>query len=379
MARTVAICGHCAAPLRIPILHSLSAVQTEAASSVTGVSTDQGSRLSLAGAVCAAARQPTCIHDQCGDAVNAVPNELETQLVLERDASNRATSSHTGRSARWFATHLPLLWSVVVGGLIVWGMGAHLERYITPDRGVGYWLGITGGSMMLLLLLYSARKRARWLRWMGGIPQWFRFHMMLGVVGPLLVLFHANFSLGATNSNVALFSMLLVAGSGVIGRYIYTRLHARLDGREEGLEELQAAAERIRSQTTNLAFLPQVLDAIDGEERWLGRPEEGPIGRFLHVFTAGARAALARWRLHRLINRAVAGAMAQDAQLLAADARRVGVAVRAYADRRLDARRRVAEYRLYARLFSYWHVLHIPLFFMLLLAGIAHIIAVNIY
>ena len=276
-------------------------------------------------------------------------------------------------------THWPIVWSVVVAGLIVWGMNAHLERYIAPERGIGYWLGITGGSMMLLLLVYSARKRAHWLRWIGGIPEWFQIHMVLGVVGPVLVLFHANFQLGATNSNVALFSMLLVAGSGVVGRYIYTRLHAHLDGREDTLEELQGVAERIRSQTTSLAFLPGVLDAIDREEQKLANPGEGPIGRFLHVFTAGARAALARWRLHGLINRAVARAAADDSPSVSSHARRVGLAVRAYADRRLDARRRVAEYRLYARLFSYWHVLHIPLFIMLLIAGIAHVIAVNLY
>jgi hypothetical protein len=275
--------------------------------------------------------------------------------------------------------HLPMLWTLVVTALIVWGMTAHLERYIAPERGVGYWLGIVGGSMMLLLLLYSARKRAHWLRWMGGIPEWFQFHMVLGVVGPVLVLFHANFQLGATNSNVALFSMLLVAGSGVIGRYIYTRLHAHLDGREDSLEELQAVAERIRSQTTSLAFLPGVLDAIDREEQRLANPSEGPISRALHVFTAGMRAAMARMRLHRLINRALARAIGDGSPSVSGHARRIGVAVRAYADRRLDARRRVAEYRLYARLFSYWHVLHIPLFFMLLIAGIAHVIAVNIY
>jgi hypothetical protein len=292
-------------------------------------------------------------------------------------ASNRATTSNPSQAPH--ATHWPILWSLVVAALIVWGMNAHLERYLAPDRGVGYWLGITGGSMMLLLLLYSARKRVHWLRWMGGIPAWFQIHMVLGVVGPLLVLFHANFQLGATNSNVALFSMLLVAGSGIIGRYIYTRLHAHLDGRQDSLEELQAVAERIRSQTTTLEFLPGVLDAIDREEQWLANPAQGPIRRFLHIFTAGARAALARWRLHRLIKQTVARAAAEGPPGIRSHARRIGAAVRAYADRRLDARRRVAEYRLYARLFSFWHVLHIPLFFLLLIAGIAHVIAVNIY
>ncbi|MGC1458031.1 MAG: hypothetical protein WA825_07115, partial [Steroidobacteraceae bacterium] len=99
--------------------------------------------------------------------------------------------------------HWPLIWCVVVAALVYLGSHAHLERYISPQYGLGYALGITGGSMMLALLIYSARKRAAWLRWMGSIPAWFQIHMVLGVAGPLLVLFHANFSLGATNSNVA--------------------------------------------------------------------------------------------------------------------------------------------------------------------------------
>jgi hypothetical protein len=52
---------------------------------------------------------------------------------------------------------------------------------------------------------------------------------------------------------------------------------------------------------------------------------------------------------------------------------------RRYADRRLEAGRRMTEYQLYAQLFSLWHVLHIPLFFILLIAAIAHVIAINVY
>jgi hypothetical protein len=39
----------------------------------------------------------------------------------------------------------------------------------------------------------------------------------------------------------------------------------------------------------------------------------------------------------------------------------------------------MTEYKAYSRLFSFWHVLHIPLFFMLLIAGTAHVIAINVY
>src|SRR6202142_2498712 len=201
--------------------------------------------------------------------------------------------------------HWPLVWSVIVVWLILWGSHAHLERYISPQRGLGYWLGIIGGSMMILLLIYSARKRAAWLRWLGGIPAWFEIHMALGVTGPILVLFHSNFKLGATNSNVALISMLVVAGSGVIGRYIYTRLHARMDGHEDTLEQLKAVGERLRTQTTSIAFLPGLLEAIERvEQRHIVAPK-GPIGRFLHLFTGGARLAAARWRVRREIKEAI--------------------------------------------------------------------------
>jgi len=39
----------------------------------------------------------------------------------------------------------------------------------------------------------------------------------------------------------------------------------------------------------------------------------------------------------------------------------------------------VAEFEGYERLFSLWHALHIPLIFMLIIAAVIHVIAVNVY
>jgi hypothetical protein len=285
---------------------------------------------------------------------------------------------------RHFKVHWPLLWTVVVGALVYWGMHAHLERYITPKRGFGYWLGITGGSMMILLLIYSARKRAAWLRWIGGTPAWFECHMVLGVVGPVLVLFHANFRLGASNSNVALICMLLVAGSGVVGRYIYTRLHARMDGHQDSLEQLRQVGDKLRAQTTKVEFLPDVLDALERVEKRFIDPPPGAVARIIHLFTGGIRSFIGRWMMRREIRLAVRGALTRratdpSAVLIARHAIQLGEVARRYAVRRLDAGRRTAEFRAYARLFSYWHVLHIPFFFMLLISAIVHVIAVNVY
>jgi len=262
---------------------------------------------------------------------------------------------------------------------LAWGYHAHLERYITPQRGLGYWLGITGGSMMLLLLLYSARKRVRWLAWMGSIPVWFEIHMTLGVVGPVLVLFHSNFRLGAANSNVALVCMIVVACSGVVGRYIYTRLHAHLEDHEDTLEQLKAAGTRMTQQSTSVAFLPGLLQSIENiEKRWIEAPKN-PAWRVPHLLTGGLRTAIARRRVRVEIRRAIERARRIESSLISAHAGRLAQVANAYACRRIDAGRRIAEFKLYSKLFSLWHVLHLPLFFMLLIAGIVHVVAINIY
>jgi len=261
---------------------------------------------------------------------------------------------------------------------LAWGYTGHLDRYITPERGLGYALGIIGGSMMLLLLVYPARKRASWLKWVGGIPGWFKFHMVLGVLGPVLVLFHTNFRLGATNSNVALICMLAVAGSGLVGRYIYGRMFGNFTDRQTSVTDLQRNADSLRRQTSSTAVLPELIGAIELEEKRLYEPSPSLLVTLLHAMTAGVRTALARWRLERLIRRMVIQA-ARQSPTMAAHGPRLAATAYAYAVRRLDANRRLAEHRFYVRMFSLWHVVHVPFFIMLLVAGIVHVISVNVY
>jgi hypothetical protein len=178
--------------------------------------------------------------------------------------------------------------------------------------------------------------------------------------------------------------MLLVAGSGVVGRYIYTRLHAHMDGHQDTLDELKAVGEKLREQSNPIAFLPGLVDAIERVERRFIAPPRGVIPRFLHVFTGGVRSFIARRLIHREITRAVQRAVAsrsssRGAALIAQHAAQIGTIARRYADRRLEAGRRTLEFQTYARLFSYWHVLHIPLFYMLLISAIVHVVAVNLY
>lgn len=263
--------------------------------------------------------------------------------------------------------------------LLVAGLKFPTQRYITPVRGVGYWLGIIGGSMMVLLLVYSLRKRISWLGWMGSTPAWFRFHMVLGVVGPLCILYHSNFGTGATNSNVALFAMLTVAGSGFIGRYFYSHVHYGLYGRKLELGDLRAGADKLRGLSGRMSFLPDLIGQIEAAEKRLLNtgPQLSMLGFFKPLVVALA-AARERWRLHGYLQRAIK-AHARASPAVAAQRRPLTRASLAYIDRRLDATKRVAEFSGYERLFSLWHALHIPLIFALAIAAVIHVIAVNVY
>ena len=43
------------------------------------------------------------------------------------------------------------------------------------------------------------------------------------------------------------------------------------------------------------------------------------------------------------------------------------------------ALRKITAFKLYERLFSLWHLFHLPLFFMMLITAVVHIFAVHMY
>ena len=250
-----------------------------------------------------------------------------------------------------------------------------LDRYLSPRSGVGYWLGIFGGSLMIALLIYPARKRMPSLAPIGSPRLWFKIHMAMGVIGPLCILYHSTYRLGAANSNVALFSMLIVAGSGLVGRYLYGRIHHGLYGRATDLKELRAEAEQLKTDGSGTArLLPELAARIDAGEQAIGRGIAFVPRPLSAVIIWHSQKRSIRRYVSRTLHRSAAESriVARHRSSLAATATR-------YAYTRLTAARRLAEFQSCARLFALWHVLHIPMFGMLFIAGVVHVIAVNVY
>ncbi|MFZ5615997.1 MAG: hypothetical protein ACOZAA_01565, partial [Pseudomonadota bacterium] len=154
-------------------------------------------------------------------------------------------AAHRDRSARRKGAGGSRLFATAIIAALAWGW-INRGGHPSAESGIGYYLGIAGALAMLLLLAYPLRKHAAFMRRAGPVAFWFRTHMALGLIGPTLILFHANFSFGSLNSNVALFSMLIVAGSGLVGRYIYAKIHKGLYGVRAEMKALASEALEFR-------------------------------------------------------------------------------------------------------------------------------------
>jgi len=253
------------------------------------------------------------------------------------------------------------------------------QGYFEAGDDVGYWIGVAGGVMMLALFSYPLRKYVRFMHRLGKVKWWFMVHMALGIGGPLLILVHSTFRVGSINAGVALYSMIIVALSGVVGRFIYMRVNRGLHGEQTTLRELQARAGFDQSETrSRLHFAPAVeARLLAFEEREL-KAQPGWL-------TFSRQVAVLPWR-QWLIYRSCAAELREplrriakqrqwDAAELAKRDRQARKLVRRY----LNNVVRVAQFTAYERFFALWHVAHVPFVYILVISAVVHVFAVHAY
>ena len=273
-----------------------------------------------------------------------------------------------------------LLFLVVVVALF--GLAAVLARSgrFTAGSDLGYWIGVAGGAGMLLLLTYPLRKRWRAIRNVGATKSWFAMHMMLGIAGPLLIVVHSTLTFGSLNATVAFASMVLVAVSGIIGRFLYGRIHHGLYGRRATLAEMRSKvgldSGLVRSK---LAFAPRAeARMVAFAQRAESSVGVDGFGKPLRLLLLGFEAMRVRRACVAEMNRQLGKRAATEGwpkQKMLRRARARTMLITHY----IRAVKQVAQFGAYERLFSWWHMLHVPFLYMLVLSAIAHVIAVHMY
>jgi hypothetical protein len=258
-----------------------------------------------------------------------------------------------------------LLWSLLA--LLV-GFGAWTDSY-TVESDFAYWLGVVGAVSMLILLLYPVRKRLQRLIPVGKLRYWFAGHMVLGIAGPVLILLHCKLSLGSLNAKVAFWSMVVVAASGVVGRFLYAQLHAGLYGRQRSAAELRDEAN---------AALAEAAPMLAPDS-----PAFAAITRHAKLAADTGRRGLAApwqqltlpWRARATWRECLGAVVSSHGQVEPERLQRLENLLTRY----LDTSTAAARYGAVERLFSLWHVAHLPLVVILVVTALFHVLAVHMY
>jgi len=236
---------------------------------------------------------------------------------------------------------------------------------LKPSGLIGHGYGIVGTAMMLVgVILYSTRKRVSRLANAGGLGNWLHFHIFLCTLGPFLVLLHTTFKFGGIVS-IAFWSMAVVVASGVFGRYVFARIPKAMDGTFRGIHEIVREASGLEKEICAAGAVPanQVETLLAGpslraptgtlDALWLAL--RGDVATRLHL--ARSRRTLGRARVAPDVRRRTLGllrsrlALEQQSRLLLP----------------------------FQRLFSYWHILHLPLAMVLLIVTIVHVVVAFLF
>lgn len=289
----------------------------------------------------------------------------------------------TSAFSHYFAKPLlglgPLLVAAAAIAALYAGWLFREEEFITAKSGLGYWLGIVGSVLMLVLLLYPLRKRSRWMRGLGRVPSWFRSHMLFGIVGPVLILFHANFRVGSLNAGVALFFMLVIVASGIIGRYLFARIHMGLYGSKAEVRRILTDADAVKHALgADFQGAEKILRELAAFESRVLVRRTGFFSSLWSFLALGWRSQNVRHSISRQAKAAIEREGKGRGLGWRARRKRLNL-VRQHLDLYFATVNKAARFGVYERMFALWHVLHMPLFFLLVLSAILHVIAVHLY
>lgn len=288
--------------------------------------------------------------------------------------NNTLKQRYTAHVHRVFVLVFAACWLVVVA----WGFSIRDEDYISASSGLGYYLGLSGGSMILLLLTYSLRKRFKPLRNVLHLKWWFRTHMILGVLGPTCILFHCRFNFGSPNSTVALICLLTVASSGLIGRFLYNRIHAGVHGEKIKLVQVKKDFATLKQSLTELAVTEkhkmraeQIFDAL---EELISDQKNATMRSLIrskkraHTISTSLSALIKSVELYHEEH--------PEAHQELSKAREE---IHNCSEVMLAILKKLPGLHLFERLFSLWHVVHLPIMGLMLVTAITHVIVVHMY
>ena len=233
---------------------------------------------------------------------------------------------------------------------------------LRPSGLVGQGAGVLALCMFLFLWLYPLRKRFVPLHSLGSLPRWLDWHIAAGIGAPLFGAVHAGWRFTGL-VGLGYFAMVLVALSGIVGRYLYKHIPRSIEGVELSREEMtRRRQEAIEQISLSTGIDPELLSHCLTAET-TPQPSRGISSTLLHM----VRNDMAQRRTVKAFARSLGRDHTERSRLNEIlRSARLTVALDQQA-RMLDATQ---------RLFQYWHIAHRPVAIAALGAVLVHVVVV---
>ena len=127
----------------------------------------------------------------------------------------------------WYMRFLVLL-PIAAAGIVFYAWYTQHSNDVSPDSIAGYSYAIIGTLFLLLAaFLYSLKRRSNKKRIVGQLHRSLNWHIIFGVLGLVFLFLHSFGNFNPRTGTYALYGMIALALSGMIGRFL-DRLAPRL-------------------------------------------------------------------------------------------------------------------------------------------------------
>jgi hypothetical protein len=233
------------------------------------------------------------------------------------------------------------------------------HKEMKPSGIYSHTLGILGAGMIIFgVTIYSSRKRIRALWNIGKLSSWLEFHIFLCLLGPTLVIYHTTFKAGGIAA-ISLWAMLSVAGSGIIGRFLYVLIPRNIKGTELDSHQINEEFDKISKDLRESEFGLKLLASIDKNFASIQRPTG-----ILDTIKIYLKLMRMKQEVKSMVRR-----MLIESDLPNDVARKLYKAASA---RAALIQRSVVLLQV-EKLFFYWHAIHLPFTVMMFVTLIAHV------
>lgn len=246
----------------------------------------------------------------------------------------------------------------------------YLKRYpviYEPSKGIWHPVGWVGSSMMIIMMVYSVRKRIALFESFGSLRHWLSFHMSLGIMGPILVTFHTTFKFGGIIAT-SFWCMILTVIFGILGRYIYIQIPRNLSGTELETSKIDKMVESLDKE------LDKYLKDVNITDLFKEISTADEKAKSLNII--GALIFMIRTDIANLYKIAHLKKIIKSRYRLTGKARKEIVLL-------LKKKAALIRQRNFLttshRLLHYWHVFHIPLSIVMFLIMFLHIIVYYLF